>query len=60
MVMNSMSGSNRSMTLTDIRPGTRSGDVARRLLGSVRTYDYVGRYGGEEFLIIIPSCDPLT
>lgn len=25
---------------------------------SVRTYDFIGRYGGEEFLIIIPSCNP--
>ncbi len=33
-------------------------EVTKRLLGSVRTYDFIGRYGGEEFLIIIPSCDP--
>ncbi len=33
-------------------------EVSKRLSGSVRTYDSVGRYGGEEFLIIIPSCDP--
>jgi len=33
-------------------------EVSNRLLGSVRTYDFIGRYGGEEFLIIIPSCDP--
>ena len=25
-------------------------EVARRMLASVRTYDYVGRYGGEEFV----------
>ena len=24
----------------------------------MRTYDFVGRYGGEEFLIIMPSCEP--
>jgi len=35
-----------------------SREVARRLQGSVRSYDFVGRYGGEEFLIILNNCDP--
>jgi diguanylate cyclase (GGDEF)-like protein len=30
-------------------------EIARRLLGSVRSYDSVGRYGGEEFLVIVPN-----
>jgi two-component system cell cycle response regulator len=31
-------------------------ETARRLLLSVRSYDYVGRYGGEEFLVILNNC----
>lgn len=33
-------------------------EVARRLLTSVRSYDMVGRYGGEEFLVALNKCDP--
>jgi diguanylate cyclase (GGDEF)-like protein len=32
-------------------------EVACRILGSVRSYDYVGRYGGEEFLVVLNNCD---
>ena len=32
-------------------------ETARRLLLSVRSYDYVGRYGGEEFVVILNNCD---
>ncbi len=33
-------------------------EVARRLHSSVRSYDMVGRYGGEEFLVVLNKCDP--
>ena len=32
-------------------------EVARRMVTSVRSYDYVGRYGGEEFLVVLNNCD---
>jgi two-component system, cell cycle response regulator len=32
-------------------------ETSHRLLASVRSYDYIGRYGGEEFLIVLSNCD---
>jgi two-component system, cell cycle response regulator len=33
-------------------------EIGNRLIASVRSYDFVGRYGGEEFLVVLNSCDP--
>jgi two-component system cell cycle response regulator len=32
-------------------------EVARRITQVIRSYDYVGSYGGEEFLVVLPGCD---
>jgi two-component system, cell cycle response regulator len=42
--------------------GHATGDIvlreaSQRLSSAVRQYDYIGRYGGEEFLVVLPGCD---
>ncbi len=35
-------------------------EAARRIQSAMRQYDSIGRYGGEEFLVLLPGCDAVN
>jgi two-component system cell cycle response regulator len=56
-----MADVDRFKQINDTR-GHQSGDVvlretAARMKSVMRRYDSIGRYGGEEFLVVLPGCD---
>jgi diguanylate cyclase (GGDEF)-like protein len=44
-------------TLGHLAGDTVLRETAGRFRSNMRTYDRIGRYGGEEFLVVLPNCD---
>jgi diguanylate cyclase (GGDEF)-like protein len=44
-------------TLGHLAGDTVLRETATRFRANMRTYDRIGRYGGEEFLVVLPNCD---
>jgi diguanylate cyclase (GGDEF)-like protein len=44
-------------TLGHLAGDTVLRETAGRFRANMRTYDRIGRYGGEEFLVVLPNCD---